>query len=219
MWQQAGAQVDHKTQMVRMDRGLVLELVAKAPSQFRWHARNPKRDVIIGGNHINFAPNGGVVFAQDMDHGRRPGQMKDYRNFLKLVQLCNAIHVTGDQLVVPHDVPVSFRHLQRTLAAYELSDKGLMEAAHGRIISTDNVEMAKIIFGDDITQWDEPVLGGIINASSPLRYDERMIGGMLVYGRANQILVITPFILAGAMSPITISARRKAPGPPLPGRS
>lgn len=206
MWSQAGAKVDRGRQHVWIDRDLLLQLVSHAPSHFTWRARNPARSLHIGQNSINFAPQGGVVFAQDLDTGRRPGQLVDYWNFVKLVQMCNAIHLAGEQMIVPHDVPVSFRHLQRSLAAITLSDKALMEAAHGRIISGDAVQMAQLLFGDDISASSEPVLGGVINASSPLRYDERMIGGMLTFARANQALIITPFILAGAMSPITMAA-------------
>lgn len=206
MWAQAGAKVDRSRQMVWLDRHLVLELVAKAPAHFTWRARNPARNVHIGRNSLVFAPNGGVVFAQDLDYGRRPGMMKDYLNFQKMVQMCNVIHVAGDQLVVPHDVPVSFRHLRRSQASITLTDKAYMEAPHGRIISGDAVEMAKLIYGADVTESNEPVLGGIINSSSPLRYDDRMIGGILTFARANQVLIITPFILAGAMSPITMAA-------------
>ncbi len=206
MWAQAGAKVDHDRQLVWIDRHLLLELVAQAPNWFTWRARNPERNLTIGKNHINFAPNGGVVFVHDLENGRRPGQMEDYRNLLKLVQMCNVMHIVGEQLVVPHDVPVSFRHLHRSLAALTLTDKAYTEAAHGRIIASDNIQMAKIVFGDDITESNEPVLGGVINASSPLRFDDRMLGGMLTYARANQVLIVTPFILAGAMSPITMAA-------------
>lgn len=206
IWEKAGATVDHKHQNVKMDRGLLLELVAKAPSQFNWIARNRQRNRLIGGNDVAFCTHGGVIFAQDMDKGRRPGTLEDYYNFLRLNQSCPVLHFTGDQLVVPHDVPVSYRHLRRTYGAVTLCDKPYMEAPHGRIIGGDAVEMAKIIFQDDITQWDSPVLGGIINSSSPLRYDDRMIGGMIAYARAGQVLVITPFVLAGAMSPITIAS-------------
>ena len=206
MWEKAGARVDHSAQHVWFDGEMVLELVAKAPAQFDWRSRNPGRAVTVGGDHITFAPNGGTVFAQDMDSGRRPGTMQDYDNFLKLMQMCNAIHYSGDQLVVPHDVPVSFRHLRRSFSALTLTDKAFMEAPHGRVISADAVEMAKIVFGSDITAGDGPVLGGVINSSSPLRYDERMLGGILTFARANQALVITPFVLAGAMSPITMAA-------------
>jgi trimethylamine--corrinoid protein Co-methyltransferase len=206
MWQQAGAKVDHSRQVVWLDRGLVLDLVAKAPPHFTWRARNPEHNIFVGKNHINFAPNGGVVFAHDLDEGRRPGLMKDYLNFQKLVQMCNTLHVTGDQLIVPHDIPVSFRHLYRSHASLTLTDKAYMEAPHGRIIAGDAVKMVQLMFDDDITASNEPVLGGIINSSSPLRYDDRMIGGILTYARANQVLIITPFILAGAMSPITMAA-------------
>jgi trimethylamine--corrinoid protein Co-methyltransferase len=206
MWQAAGAKVDMGRQQVWLDRHLVLELVAQAPAQFTWRARNPERNVLIGGDHIAFVPQGGVVFAQDLANGRRPGQLKDYHQFMKIAHMCNALHFAGEQLVVPHDVPVSYRHLQRSLAAFTLSDKAYMEAAHGRIITADAVQIAKIVFGDGIEDSNEPVLGGVINASSPLRYDERMIGGILTFARANQVLIVTPFILAGAMSPITMAA-------------
>jgi trimethylamine---corrinoid protein Co-methyltransferase len=206
VWEKAGARVDHKTQHVRFDRGLILELVAKAPSQFNWRARNPARDMVMGGDALMFAPNGGVIFAQDLEGGRRPGTLADYNNFLRLTQSCPVLHTTGDQLVVPHDIPVSFRHLHRSFGAFTLCDKVVMEAPHGRIIPADAIEMANIVFGTDVTQLPDPVLGGIINSSSPLRYDERMLGGMFTYGRAGQILIMTPFVLAGAMSPITIAS-------------
>ncbi len=211
LWEAAGADVDRKAQHVKMDRGLLMGLVAQAPAQFTWHARNPAHTQQVGGDYIGFVPNGGTIFAQDMDKGRRPGEMVDYDNFLKLMQMCNSIHYTGDQLVVPHDVPVSHRHLRRSHSSLTLMDKCYMEAPHGRIISQDAVDMAKIIFGDDIEspnqQGDfEPVLGGVVNASSPLRYDDRMLGGMIVFARAGQVNVVTPFILAGAMSPISIAS-------------
>ncbi|MEM7342766.1 MAG: trimethylamine methyltransferase family protein [Chloroflexota bacterium] len=205
LWAAVGAKVDRKKQHLWLDRDLVLDLVSKAPAQFTWRARNPNRHVTIGGNHIAFVPQGGVVFVHDLDQGRRPGQLVDYHNFLKLVQMCNALHFAGEQIIVPHDVPVSYRHLERLLGSFTLSDKACLEAAHGRVITNDAIEMAKIVFGNDIADSNEPVIGGIINASSPLRYDDRMVGGMIAYARANQVTVITPFILAGAMSPITMA--------------
>lgn len=206
LWEEAGAKVDHGRQHVWIDRGLLLELVAKAPEQFTWRARNPAHDRIIGGNYVNFVPHGGVIFAQDLENGRRPGTLEDYYNFQKIAQSSPVMHFTGDQLVVPHDVPVSYRHLRRSYGALTLSDKCYMEAPHGRVIGGDAVKMASIVFGTDVSQLPDPVLGGIINASSPLRYDDRMLGGMFALGRAGQVLVITPFVLAGAMSPITIAA-------------
>lgn len=204
LWEKAGAKVDHARQHVWLDRGLVLDLVAKAPTTFTWRARNPARNMQIGGNNITFVPHGGIVFATNLDTGRRPGRLEDYHNLIKLVQLCNVLHFTGDQLIVPHEVDVSFRHLRRLLASFTLTDKAAMEAAHGRIIPNDAVEMARLVFGPDLS--GDPVIGGIINVNSPLRYDDRMLGGLITYARAGQVNVITPFILAGAMSPITIAS-------------
>ena len=206
LWEAAGASVDRAEQIVKIDRYLLLDLVKKAPSSFTWRARNPDYNVFIGGNHITFNPNGGVIFMQSLDTPRRPGTLDDYHKLLKLVQMCNVLHFAGEQLIVPHDIPVSFRHLRRSLAALQLSDKAYQEAAHGRVIPADSIKMAQIVFGENITESDQPVVGGVVNSSSPLRYDDRMIGGMITYGRANQVVIVTPFILAGAVSPITMAA-------------
>lgn len=205
LWTQAGATVDHTARRVRMERGLVLELVSKAPPRFTWHARNPAHAIAIGDDQVVFAPNGGTVFASDLDRGRRPGTLADFHNFQKLVQMTGLLHVAGEQLVVPHDIPVSQRHLERLWAGFTLTDKVMMEAAHGRIIPADAIAAAEIIFGSPLPE-DGPVIGGIINANSPLRYDDRMIGGLITFARAGQVTIITPFILAGVMSPVTTAA-------------
>jgi len=116
LWEKAGASVDHGKRRVRMERGMVLELVGKAPEHFTWHARNPAHTIQIGGDQVVFAPNGGTVFASDLDNGRRPGTLADFHNFQKLVQMTDVLHVAGEQLVVPHDVAVSQRHLERLWA-------------------------------------------------------------------------------------------------------
>jgi trimethylamine--corrinoid protein Co-methyltransferase len=105
--------------------------------------------------------------------------------------------------VAPQDIPVSRRHLHRMYAAFTLSDKAVMEAAHGRVITSDCLEMARILFGD---LNGDPVIGDVINVNSPLRYDGRMLGGLITYARAGQANIITPFILAGATSPVTMAA-------------
>ncbi len=203
IWAQAGAKVDIQARHVWIDRGLLLENIAKAPSTFTWRARNPARDVFIGGNNIAFGPNGGMVFAQDLDNGRRPGTMADYQNFIKLSQTAPQLHFAAWEQVAPQDIPANTRHLQRLLAAFTLSDKAVMEAAHGRVITADCVAMARIVFG---SLEGDPVIGDVINVNSPLRFDERMLGGLLTYARAGQVTFITPFILAGATSPVTMAA-------------
>ncbi len=204
IWERAGASVDKDSQRVRLDRGLVMEAVAKAPPSFTWRARNPQRDNFVGENSITLAPHGGMVYVSDLDDGRRRGTLKDYETLVRLSHACNVIHYNGGELVALNDIDPSIRHLIRLYTDFQLTDKALIEAAHGRVIPLDSFNMAKMVFGEDITS--RPVLGGVINVSSPLRYDGRMLGGLLTYARHGQVNIITPFILAGAMSPVTIAA-------------
>ncbi|MEM7330962.1 MAG: trimethylamine methyltransferase family protein [Chloroflexota bacterium] len=206
IWEKAGAKVDHKAEHVWIDRGLLMETIHKAPNQFTWRARNPEKNIVVGGNHLVFGPNGGMVYASDLDRGRRPGVLADFKNFLKLTQVCPHIHFGPWEQVTAHDVPVSLRHLVRLNAGIHLTDKVVSEVAHGRIMTQDNLNMAKILFGDGIEEQPDPVMGDVVNVNSPLRYDDRMLGGLITYARANQVVIVTPFILAGAMSPVTMAA-------------
>lgn len=206
LWEKAGAKVDRQTQHVWPDRGLITELVAKAPSSFIFRGRNPARNRLIGENSINFFSAAGTVFAHDLKRGRRPGETADWINIAKLIQMTNVIHFGPLQVVVMHDVPVHAKHLEQYLHGTLLSDKPLMGVSHGRIIPADVIAMAKLIHGSDLRPDLGPVTGGVINVNSPLVYDDRMLGGMLTFGKAGQFLIITPFILAGAMSPVTMAA-------------
>ncbi len=203
LWQRAGAAVDRPARRVRIDRGLLLPTIATAPATFRWRARNPAHDVVIGGEALAFGPCGGMVYVADLDRGRRPGTMADYEDLLRLSQCCHALHFASWEQVTAADVPVNVRHLHRVQAALRLTDKPVMEAAHGRVIPADTLAMLRLVFG---SLDGDPVTGDVINVNSPLRYDERMLGGLISYARAGQVTFITPFILAGAMSPITLAA-------------
>ena len=204
IWAAAGAKVDHSNQHVWIDRGLVEEALVCAPAAFTWQARNPARAVLIGENAIAFGPNGGMAFAQDIARGRRPGTIADLIEFMKLSQLCDVLHFAAWEQVAPQDVPVNVRHLRRLLAGFTFTDKPVMEAAHGRVIPADCIEMTRIAFGGTLP--DDPAIGDVINVNSPLRFDDRMLGGLITYARAGQATFITPFILAGATSPITMAA-------------
>lgn len=205
IWEKAGAKVDHAAQHVWIDRGLLLDALAKAPASFTWRARNPERNVTVGQDFTVLAPNGGMAYVSDLDRGRRRSSAADYIAFCKLSQMCNVIHVNGGELVAMQDVNASTRHLHRLLADFQYTDKALLEAAHGRLIPTDCFDMARLVFGPDLVSGG-PVFGGVINVNSPLRYDNRMLGGLIAYARAGQVPIITPFILAGAMSPISIAS-------------
>lgn len=206
LWSAAGARVDRSTSHVHIDRGLVMELLRTAPAQFTLRARNPERSLTIGGNHINFATVGGAPFYSDLESGRRPGTLADFRQMVQLAHLCGPIHIVEGLLVEPQDLPVPVRHLDKVLAQFTLSDKAMTAAAHGRAVATDYIQMAAIVFGGLEAVQERPVYATVVNANSPLRFDERMLGGLITYARHGQATIVTPFILAGAMSPVTLAA-------------
>jgi trimethylamine--corrinoid protein Co-methyltransferase len=203
LWQKAGAKVDYSAQHVWIERGLLLQAISTAPASFTWRARNPQHDVIMGGNFIAFGPNGGMVYATSLARGRRVGSTEDYENFVKLSQMCQVLHFGCWGQVEPQEVPASIRHLRRAYAGFTLTDKAMLEAAHGREITRDIINMAALVFG---TLNGAPVIGDVINVNSPLRFDNRMLGGLITLARAGQATFITPFILAGAMSPISMAS-------------
>src|SRR5689334_19774993 len=206
IWEQAGAKVDRAAQHAWIDRGIILEAVSKAPSEFTLRARNPAKSLHIGGNSIVFVNASGTAFASDLDGGRRPGTFDDMRNLMKLVHMCNPIHVLESQITEPQDLPVQVRHLERGRSIFTLSDKVVAQAAHGRSVAADCLAMAAIVFGGADELRRKPAFAAIVNANSPLRWDTSMLGGLITYARGGQPLVVTPFILAGAMSPITMAA-------------
>ncbi|MEM7332235.1 MAG: trimethylamine methyltransferase family protein [Chloroflexota bacterium] len=206
LWQKAGAKVDMVNSHVWPDRGLLMELVGKAPSGFNFRARNPQNSRYIGGNAINCFANAGMVFTTDLRRGRRPGTKEDYLILAKLTQMTNGIDIGPLQSVVMHDVPVHEKHLENYYVGTVYSDKPMLGVSHGRIIVGDVIDMAKIIHGQDLKPEEGAVTGGIINVNSPLVYDDRMLGGMITFAKHGQFTVVTPFILAGAMSPVTIAA-------------
>jgi trimethylamine--corrinoid protein Co-methyltransferase len=206
IWERAGARVDHSAQRVTMDRGLLVEAVARAPSRFTVRARNPEKDIPMGGNTTVFASTSGVPFVSDLERGRRDGSVPALHELVKLAHMCPPIHVVERQVCEPVDVSVPQRYLERGWAIFTLSDKPVAQAAHGRAVATDCLNMAAIVFGGHDEIRKQPVMMSVVNANSPLRYDTNMIEGIITYARAGQPIVMTPFILAGAMSPITMAA-------------
>ncbi|MFK7804303.1 MAG: trimethylamine methyltransferase family protein [Anaerolineae bacterium] len=204
LWEKAGAKVDRKTQHVWIDRGLLMGLIEKAPESFTFRSRNPERNQLIGKNGVANLSAAGCVFIRDLDGGRRPGKREDMVTLGKLIQMTNAIHLAPVMSVVMHDVPVYKKHLDGYWLGSTLSDKPVMGTSHGRVITEDVVQMAKIVHGEDLRPEDGPVTGGVINVNSPLVYDDRMLGGMMTFAKHGQFTVVTPFILSGANSPITI---------------
>ncbi|MGB1250041.1 MAG: trimethylamine methyltransferase family protein [Candidatus Promineifilaceae bacterium] len=197
-----GVDVDDE-QVARFDRGLVMEYLAKAPASFTWSARNPANDVQMGDNHVVFAPVVGPPFVQDMERGRRDGVHQDLINFLKLNQMSPYLHCQGAEICVSGDVPIEYRHLELLHAHFVYGDKPMMGIYHTGPIAQDAVDLGKVVYGEEAFM-SKHYYHGVVNVSSPRRLDDRMLGLMFAYGRANQIIDVTPFILSGAMGPTSI---------------
>ena len=198
-----GGGADVQGERVRFPRGMCRSIVqASAPPIFTQYARNHVRDVQIGGMATVFAPNYGSPFVRDLDNGRRYGTIEDFRNLVKLAYLSPHMHHSGGTVCEPVDVPVNKRHLDMVYAHMRYSDKPFMGSVTAPERARDTVDMARILFGDGYLE-DHAVVLSLINANSPLVWDSIMLGAARAYAEANQATLLTPFILAGAMAPVT----------------
>ncbi len=208
LFKAAGADVVEER--VRFPRGMCRRIVqATAPREFTQYARNPAHNVVIGGANTVFAPAYGSPFIRSLDEGRRYARIEDFRNFVKLAYMSNGLHHSGGTICEPVDLPVNKRHFDMVYSHIKYSDKPFMGSVTAPERARDTVEMAKILFGSEAT---DPLTGrlrtmtiSLINANSPLTFDATMLGALKEYARANQATIVTPFILAGAMSPVTVA--------------
>ncbi len=208
----AGAKVDETAQRVWLDREMVLEAVAKAPSQFTLHSRNPAKTLTLGGNHIVFGAVGGPPFITDMDRGRRAGTLADLQNLNRLIHMCDALTLGGGHLIEPTDMPVSSAHLDSVYADITLTDKAPRATALGGGVAQDVVTMMAIAHADSSTTTEEAlaairhkaVVMAVISVNSPLRFDRLMLQGLLALARNGQVPIISPTLMAGAMSPASM---------------
>lgn len=197
-----GVQVEGDT--AYFDPALVAEYVAKAPNQFTQIARNPAHNVTIGGNKLCFAPVYGPPFVHDLDRGRREATMADFDNFVKLAYITPYIHHSGGTVVEPTDEPTHTRHLDMVYSHIKYSDKPFMGSVTSAANAEDSIRMAELVFGKEKMQ-ENPAILGLINISSPRRLDDRMLGALKAFAKARQALIITPFILSGAMAPVSVA--------------
>jgi len=202
-FRKAGQQVDG--QNVKLDPEFILEQVAKAPREFDIQARNPQHTVHIGGDHMVFASVYGPPFVREGDV-RRDATMADFENFVKLSQSFPQLDSPGGTIVEPNDRPLDSRHLDMVYALQTLSDKPYMGSVTSGPNAADTIAMGEILFGGREAIERTPASISLINVNSPLRFDDRMLGAMVEYVRAAQPVVITPFLLMGAMSPVSIPA-------------
>ena len=201
-WREAGANVDGER--VRLPRGLARALIKTAPAQFTQHARNPDRNVEIGGRNLVLAPVYGPPFVRDLEGGRRYATMEDFRKFVKLGQMSKWLHHSGGTVCEPTDVPVNKRHLDMLLAHMTLSDKPFMGSVTEPSRAQDSVDMCKILFGEEFAT-NNTVMTSLININSPLTFDDVMMGALEIYAENMQACIVSPFIVGGAMAPVSVA--------------
>jgi trimethylamine--corrinoid protein Co-methyltransferase len=202
-FRKAGQKVEDA--VVKLDPDFVLEQVAKAPREFDLQARNPEHTVHIGGDHMVFSAVYGCPFIRKGDE-RRDATMDDFENLVRLSQAFPQLDSPGGTICEPNDRPLDSRHLDMVFALQTLSDKPYMGSVTSGPNAADTIRMSEILFGGREAIEQAPATISLINVNSPLRYDDRMLSAMLEYNRANQAVVITPFILMGAMSPVSVPA-------------
>ena len=199
----AGQKVEGNT--VFLDPEFVLAQVALAPKEFDVRARNPRNTVHIGGDHMAFGAVYGPPFVR-AGEVRRDGTMADFENFARLAQSFDVLDSAGGVICEPNDTPLDSRHLDMTLALMTLTDKMYMGNVVSGTNARDTIAMGEILYGGREAIEEVPASISLINCNSPLRWDDRMLDALFEYARAAQPVVLTPFILMGAMSPVTIPA-------------
>ena len=201
-WRDAGADVDGER--VRIPRGLARKLCETAPAEFTQVARNPERNVVIGGRNLVLAPVYGPPFVRDAAGGRRYATMEDFNKFVKLGYMSKWLHHSGGTVCEPTDIPVNKRHLDMLHAHMTLSDKPFMGSVTEPSRAQDSVDMAGVLFGEDFVQANT-VMTSLININSPMTFDDVMMGALEVYATNNQASIISPFIVGGAMAPVSVA--------------
>jgi trimethylamine--corrinoid protein Co-methyltransferase len=202
---QYGAKVDEAAQVVRIDRGLVAKALATTPGEFTFRTLEPEFSVKVGGRSVVFACTSGPPNVADTVSGRRPGTMDDFRNFVRLSQAFDVVHSSGGA-VEPQDVPVHLRHYEMMRSQLVLSNKVPFLFARGSAQIADGLELLRIAHGIDAGEFRrEPRVWTVINTNSPLQLDIPMAEGIIDFAEAGQVLIITPFTLAGAMAPVTVA--------------
>ena len=206
VYRRGGALVDEETQMVRLGREVVAAHLASAPEKFVLHARNPARDLHVGGNVVNFGPVNGAPNISDRDGGRRYGDLEAFRNILKLTHTLGILHWQGGIVVEPTDIPVAIRHLATYQAHIEHADIVWAARGVGGVQAEDAIAMSAIEHGCSIEDLAaRPTLMTVTNVNSPRRVDQEILDNIMIMARHGQCVVITPFTLMGAMAPVTLA--------------
>ena len=202
-WRRVGAKI--RGEHVFPDRGLIRDLISTIPADFTYHARDPAKNVRLGGPHSIFVPMTGAPYMRDLDDVRRNPLMADLEMFHKLSHMLPAMHSSAHHIVEPYDHPISQRHLRITYSSMKHSDKTFMGMTTSPKNAEDVLDMCAILFGADFIDT-HPVVTGNCNGNSPLVWDETMLGAMRAFCRRNQPVLCSPFVLGGANTPASVPA-------------
>lgn len=207
LFEKAGAIVDHDEQVIRIDESIVDAALATAPSSFTLTSRNPAKRLTLGGDAMVFGLVAGPPNVHDRINGRRQGNLADYRNFTRLAQYFNAIHIIGNQVCAPIELPANSRHLDTYYANLTLSDLCYHCTAIGRGRAVDGINMMAIARGANLEEMRaSPGVITIISVNSPRLFDDAMADGLIAMAEHGQPVTVTPFTLMGAMTPVTLAA-------------
>ncbi len=206
LFRQAGAQVADvggNAWNIKFEPGMVREILKTAPQRFTQHARNPAKSVEIGGDAMVFSPSYGSPFIVDMDQGRRYATLADFENLVKLAHASPWLHHSGGTICEPTDIPVNKRHLDMVYTHIRYSDRAFLGSITAPERAADSIEMCRILFGADFVD-DNCVIVGNFNSTSPLVWDGISTRGIRNYAEAGQGSILLPFLLGGAVSPVTM---------------
>ncbi|MDX8532444.1 trimethylamine methyltransferase family protein [Mesorhizobium sp. VK25A] len=207
LFAKAGALVDREERTIRIDESIVTEALCNVPSSFTLTSRNPDKQVEFGGNSLVFGLVAGPPNVHDRINGRRPGNLPDYQNFIRLAHHFNAIHIIGNQVVAPIELPANSRHLDTYHANLTLSDLSFHCTAIGRARAMDGINMMAIARGISVEEMRaSPGVTTIISINSPRLFDDAMAEGLIAMAEHGQPVTVTPFTLMGAMTPVTLAA-------------
>ena len=206
LFSRAGGQVTsvgNSAWNIRFESGMIRKILKTAPQKFTQHARNPANSVEIGGDSTVFAPAYGSPFVMDMDQGRRYGTLADFENLVKLAQSSPWLHHSGGTICEPTDIPVNKRHLDMVYAHLRYSDRAFLGSITAPERAADSIEMCRILFGADFVAQNCVIMGNF-NSTSPLIWDGISTRGIRTYAEAGQGSILLPFLLGGAVSPVTM---------------
>ena len=205
LFREAGGEVIPKSEtvnVIRFEPGMIREILRTAPARFTQHARNPANTVEIGGDSVVFAPSYGSPFVMDLDRGRRYGTIEDFNNFVKLAWSSPWLHHSGGTICEPTDIAVNKRHLDMVYAHIRYSDRAFLGSITAPERAEDSIEMCRILFGADFVEQNCVIMGNF-NSTSPLVWDGVSTRGIRAYAAAGQGSIHLPFLLGGAVAPLT----------------